>query len=444
MKRFAWLLLVLTGCSWSNSLYNARRLSESALKAEREERTFDATSFWGQVAVKADSAYQRNPTGGGSTQALWLRGRALARLGDCDAAMPLLERAQITASGSDWQDDLRLEMARCRLLGGETDMALQLVTPLLTSTDDRLRDQARSLAGRSLMQAERWEEARVFLAEDVTTEGTWLHALALARLGRSADAIAAMEGRITAGDSVTNWDDLFRAFATHPGNAGSSELRSRLEVQRWVTDTVKHRWDLATAQTMMSHDSAVATLMLERISDGSRTPSTTMARMMLIDQLIGQAKDDSTLFAALARIEEFGRNDPSMVFQIQALTSWSRAMRVDLDTTRAGAPDGDMMLFFHATVARDTIKSPALAAWLLGRLERDWPASPYVPKALLARMALQPDSLEALRRRLESHTGSPYLAFVHGREDSRFADLEWALDFYLGERFATATSRGEQ
>jgi hypothetical protein len=119
-------------------------------------------------------------------------------------------------------------------------------------------------------------------------------------------------------------------------------------------------------------------------------------------------------------------------------------MRVDLDTTRAGAPDGDMMLFFHATVARDTIKSPALAAWLLGRLERDWPASPYVPKALLARMALQPDSLEALRRRLESHTGSPYLAFVHGREDSRFADLEWALDFYLGERFATATSRGEQ
>ena len=59
-------------------------------------------------------------------------------------------------------------------------------------------------------------------------------------------------------------------------------------------------------------------------------------------------------------------------------------------------------------------------------------------------MQLQPDSLEVLRTRLESYTGSPYLAFVRGQEDSRFADLEWALDFYLADRFASSTRRGEQ
>ena len=59
-------------------------------------------------------------------------------------------------------------------------------------------------------------------------------------------------------------------------------------------------------------------------------------------------------------------------------------------------------------------------------------------------MQLEPDSLSVLRARLESLTDSPYLAFVQGRENSRFAELEWALDFYLGERFASTASRGEQ
>jgi hypothetical protein len=81
---------------------------------------------------------------------------------------------------------------------------------------------------------------------------------------------------------------------------------------------------------------------------------------------------------------------------------------------------------------------------LLQRLERDWPDSPYVPKVLLTRMVLEPDSLEALRRRLVTHTGSPYLAFVEGRDDPRFAELEWNLDFYFGERFANTVRRVDQ
>lgn len=444
MNRLAIMLLMVTGCSWSNSLYHARRLSESALRAEREERSFDAGTIWGQAAVKADSAYQRNPSGSGGDEALWLRGRALARLGDCVVGAPLMERAMIGASGAGWQDDLRLELARCQLAAGDPERAMQQVAPLLTSTDDRLREQARSLAGRSLMRAEQWEAAREFLADDRTVEGTWLHALALARLGRNEEALAALEGRITTGDSLATWDDLFRALASNPRDLSVSALRSRLVVHPWADDTVQQQWDLVTAQAMMSHDSVVATLMLERITAGTRTPAAMRARMLLADQLIMHARDDTSLVAALTRIDEFGQSDPAMQFQAQRLGFWGRTMRADLDSTRAGAPEGDMMLFFHATVARDTLKAPALAAWLLTRLERDWPDSPYVPKALLARMLLQPDSLNALRIRFEAHSTSPYLAFIGGREDSRFAELEWALDFYLGERFANMVTRGVQ
>lgn len=444
MKRIALVLLLATGCSWSNSLYHARRLSESALKAEREERSFDAGSFWGQVAVKADSAYSRNPNGGGSREALWLRGRALARLGECAAGLPLMERARIGAGDADWRDDLTLELARCQLSAGDAAGAFETVSPLLTSDDARLRAQGRSLAGRSLVRAERWQEAREFLADDETVEGTWLHALALARLGNTAEALTALEPRITAGDSLALWDEIFRALASVPGSTAAADLRERLARHAWATDTVMYRWDLATAQTMMSHDSAVATLMLDRITAGPRTPATLQARMLVADRLIERVRDDTTLAAALERIERLGRDDPTMMFQAQQLIGWGRAIRSDLDATAPGTPEGDLMLYFHATVARDTLGAPALAAWLLGRLERDWPTSPYVPKALLARMLLQPDSLEVLRSRFETHTGSPYLAFVRGQEDSRFAELEYALDFYLSDRFANTTRRGEQ
>lgn len=352
--------------------------------------------------------------------------------------MPVLERAQSRAATEDWKDDLGLELARCRLAAGDPEAALALLTPLIASTDDQLRTQARSLAGRSLVEAGRWEEASEFLAGDASLEGSWLHAVALARLGRDAEALAAVEDRIVAGDSLANWVELFRAFGSRAGDQGGDALRARLAQHGWVTDTVKQLWDLTTAQAMMSHDSAVATLLLERIVAGPRTPSTMQARLLIADRLLAQAHDDSTLFAALTRIGEFAQADPSMQFMVQGLGRWGAAMRADLDSTAAGAPEGDMMLFYHAAIARDSLRAPALASWLLERLERDWPESPYVPKALLARMVLEPDSLEALRARFESHTDSPYLAFVNGTEGPRFAELEWTLDFYLGERFAAA------
>ena len=64
MKRPPLLLtaLLLGGCAYYNGLYNAERLVRSAEKAEREGRTGEASGYWGEAAVKAETVLARFPT----------------------------------------------------------------------------------------------------------------------------------------------------------------------------------------------------------------------------------------------------------------------------------------------------------------------------------------------------------------------------------------------
>ncbi len=138
----------------------------------------------------------------------------------------------------------------------------------------------------------------------------------------------------------------------------------------------------------------------------------------------------------LVGLEPITRGDAAATFSAQHLTRWGRAIEGDLETTSAGTPAGDLAMLFDASVARDTLAATGLASWLLRRLERGWPDSPYLAKALLIRMALEPDSADALRARLGQRTDSPYLAHLRGEEGARFAVLEDSLSFYFDDRMA--------
>lgn len=445
MRRTLVLLLLLTGCTWSNSLYHARRLSQSALRAEREERSFDATSFWGQAAVKADSAFARSPDGASGTEALWLRGRALARLGDCEAARPLLERAAVQARDVDWRDALLLELARCRTLGASPEEALELLLPLATSdaVEEEVRRPARLLAARTLGALHRWEDALPLLDGRDERAVTWQRAITLSHLGRFDEAMALVEPWIAEQDTITAWVDLVRAVAARQP---PEPLLGRLATLPSANDTTRSQWMLAAAQAAAGRDPSASRALLEEVAEMLRSPAVSRARILLAEVLVAEAHDSLTLAAALAALAEVGGDDAAARVTAEHLAAWGRAILTDVDTLDPGAPDGDLATIFGAMVARDTLEAPRLASWLLRRLERHWPESPYVAKALLMRMPLEPDSVEALRARLERVTDSPYLALMQGRGDPRYGELEWALDFYLGERFATqgAATMGEQ
>ena len=53
--------LLLGGCVYYNGMYNTNRLAKSARQAERDGRSFEAKSLWGQVITRAETLVVRHP-----------------------------------------------------------------------------------------------------------------------------------------------------------------------------------------------------------------------------------------------------------------------------------------------------------------------------------------------------------------------------------------------
>jgi hypothetical protein len=101
------------------------------------------------------------------------------------------------------------------------------------------------------------------------------------------------------------------------------------------------------------------------------------------------------------------------------------------DSVPAGAPRGDLRLFLAGELARDSLGSPGLAASLFRRLTDDWPDSPFVPKALLALIPLEPKAADSLRSLLvDRFAGSPYLAMIEHGESPAYRELEDSLRLF--------------
>lgn len=442
MRRLALAAIFLAGCTWSNSLYQARRLSNSAAKAEREDRTFDAGSIWGQVAVKAESAYARGPEGRGGAEALWLRGRALAHLGDCPSAVPLLEQSQIRAIRPEWGDELVLELARCRSIGTDPASAVELLERLFEDEDPELRRSASLLAGRSLASAGRWSEAVDLLSDDDSETGRWQLALSLANLGRGQETLDALEPRLLANDSLADWTVMLRALAA-TDIATADRLIDRLADFPRQSDTARARWMVAAAEGVLPTDRVEAERRFNQVLALGPTRSASTARLGLIELAVREVSDSLTLAEVMGRLEGLTRGDPISLFRANQYRIWADGILEDLAAMPLGVAEGDLALWFHAEIARDTLGAPRLADWLLQRLERGWPESPYLAKALLARILTLPDSAPDLRERLLRQSGSEYLAYVSGNETARFSALEDSLDLYLSGRFFTEFEEGD-
>lgn len=425
-------LLLLTGCSWSNALYQARTRSRDAERAQADGRPGDAADAWAQAAVKAESAYARTRGGEHAAEALWLQGRALARTGRCLEAIPPLEAALGLGGTPPWRERMILELARCtereRGAGAEPYYA-----QLTGSADTALAHEAHRRLGHFRVAAGDWAGALALLERQDGRDVRIDRALALVALGRTDPALEAVAPLLAAGDTAVAWERLVEGFARRDA-ADADALLDRLLAMPAATDAHRGRWLLAGAQYAPVADSLAARRRFDRLF--ALPPSRDVSTGRLLQGEAGIVRADSPdalrrALLALGPIESGGGLAAIRIAEIRRL-----ATRVlgGGDTLAAGAPTGDLVLFALAGEARDSLAAPRLAAWLFGRIEREWAASPYLPKAIYGRLLLVPDSADALRARLAALGDGPYAAFLRGEEHPAFRALEDSLQRFLVAR----------
>ncbi|HEY8061779.1 MAG TPA: hypothetical protein VID74_03225 [Gemmatimonadales bacterium] len=437
MKRMALTgLAVLAGCAWSNSnsLYQARHLTRDAVQAERDKRPGEASQLWGVVVFKAESAYARSPRGARGAEALWLAGNAEAHNNNCGRAASYLERSFFSGPSAPWTEQLLLTLGRCQE-ANQGPTAASIYGLLLSHTaDPAVRRQARLRQGHVLVLQQHWAEGAAALAGDDTLPARLDRATALAHLGRADEALADLGPMLAAADTSIRWITYIDLFAAR-NTAATDQLLSRLLSFPNVSDEQRSAWLLAAVQLSVDFDPDAADRRLNQLAGRPRGHAFTEGQMIRLQRKIVGAASIPALRGVLDSLRRGGELPEGSLeaTRVAALQRSGQRLVSSSDSTRAGAPAGDLRMFALAEFARDTFASPRLAAWLLARLEREWPQSPYLPKALLTRAALEPDSAAALRERVQRYAANPYVAAAHGDRggQARVAQLEDSLGRYI-------------
>jgi hypothetical protein len=120
------------------------------------------------------------------------------------------------------------------------------------------------------------------------------------------------------------------------------------------------------------------------------------------------------------------------------LANTATAVRTAIASVTPGSPEGDLRLFLAGEAARDSLLAPRLADALFRRIIRQWPESPYAPKAALAAQQVNPEWADSGRALLEArYFQSPYLAMIRGEESQGYRQLEDSLGAFASAQAET-------
>lgn len=426
---------LLGGCVYYNGMYNANRLANSARKAEREGRTFEANNLWGQVATKAESVVVRHPSSKYAEEAAILRGLALARLGQCEQALAPLGRVALANVSSDLREDVWLATGRCHVVLGNVPAADAAFALVLDSKNANRRREARFQRARTLRHAGRYEDALSALEGVKDRRALPELLLALAGAGRVPEAMVLADSLIAQGDTTQPWDTLVVSLAQQDPSSGSS-LVDRIRRLPNRTAETQARWLLEDGVRLVELDTArAAARFREAVKVGGSGPAAGRASLQLVRldlRAVGHPQELSPLIRTLRAPAQ----NPSVAGELTQLGATAAGVLATWASLLPGSPQGDLRLFLAAEAARDSLLAPRLAEGMFLRILSGWPESPYAPKAILAAQQLNPAWADSARALLEArYLDSPYLAMIRGEEASAYRQLEDSLG-----AFAAASS----
>ena len=438
----ALLALPMGGCAYYNEMYNTRKFTDQAEKAEREGRTLDAGTAWGQVTVKAETLLARHPESKYAPEARVLMGRAYAKLGDCTSAQASLEPGLGMIQDSALQREGQLALARCLVKLDEAGRAVATYQRLYASASDSQRVLLRPELLTALQHAGAWHEA-LELATDSAGSIRRMRLLLLAGAGQLDPMLALADSLAAQGDTLAPWDSA-AALAGRTDAAAASRIVDDLLRMPSVTPDRRARALLADATRLGQVDSGLALGRLRQVAD-SATPAdlAARARLDMIRLRVRYADSPADLDGIAADLSRETEDSP---FAAEArILAASLARLIGLrDSVTPATPGGDMQTFLAGELARDELRALPLARQLFVQVADRWPTSPYAAKALLAARVLAPGDSE-LRARIETeYPADPYVLAVRGEEvpvlrvleDSlgKFASAEMTRRFRTPER----------
>ena len=415
--------LFLGGCVYYNGMYNARRLSEAAEKAEREGRTIDATTYWGQVTVKAETLLSRHPDSKYAPEAEFLLGRAQAELGVCERARTALASSlpRLTDTARVYEGNLIL--ARCHAALGDHSAAIALLTTLMDRGTPAARQEVRIALARSQRLSGRPAEAIASL-EGIAERGIVNERmLALAEAGQVAAAMAVADSLVAARDSMAPWDSTIAAVARHEPAAASRLVDAVLTLPGQDPDQQARRL-MDDADRMADSERREARLR-QAADTGKQGSAGAMARFALLRLRMERMRTKSDLDSIAEAFSLEGQASPLAV-QIEPVTRVLENIRLG-DSLTSSTPQGDLRLFLLAETARDVLHAPLLAATLFRRVAEIWPRSVYAPKALLAAERIDPQAQDLAALLEERYAGNPYVEAVKGGNPVALRALEDSL-----------------
>jgi hypothetical protein len=428
--------LVVTACTWSNSLYQARTFSRAAARSEREGRPGEAQPLWGQVAVKAESAYVRSPYGRRAPEALWLAGHADIRLRDCTNGAPMLQQALLAAPDAPWRDELLSEMASCQASDNAAAAAATYAALVATARDTNVRDAARLPYAHVLIGLGDWSGAVRELGQLDTVPARVDRATALVHLGQGPRALRELRPLLTPVDTAVAWTGLVESLAATDQASADSLLGALLRDPQIRSQRGSALLLTAAVAALETAPDAADRWLTELVVRPS-SPAVNDGRFQLRELHLRHAP---TLGALRTEVDSSTSTDfggSVVAARLGDLIHNSRRLLARSDSLHAGAANGPLVLFALAAFAHDTLGMPQISCQLLGRLEQGWPASPYAGKALLARIAMQPDSGSVLRARALAMPTNPYIAASNGdvAAGMRFVRLEDSLAQFMRTRW---------
>lgn len=423
-----------SGCVYYNGIYNAQNLYDDAERLRLSGADSLALVRYEDVVRKAATGFRRDAEGPWADEALYLIGRSRLRMGALQAARAaLLQTIALT-------DDEQIRLGAVLYIGaadlqvGDTQGGTALINQALQGLNE-----GPALAEAHLLRA------GVLLEVGETDAGWW-------DLDRAADLDSGL--RVDAAMQRVHWGvfhgDLSRTregarrLLSYPEAAqrrDSVVALLRWTSQRWGREEVasllgdsEYAWGrmargdalLARAQLLYDvGDTAAARLQAERVAGGFGEVAAE-GRILLARWIMEGSRELRSIENA-RRVLLASEEHPEVV-------SFLGALEETETLTELGFTE-PLAWFAAAEVARDGLEAPGLARGLFLAYADGDHNEPWVPKALLAALAVSPEEGDRawLRGRLEGRSESPYVLAARGESAPGFEVLEEELARRLSE-----------